>query len=63
MRFVLNFIIFGLLFYLLWIYQPDLFKILVSIAANVVAFIRSFIQRVIEGVDTEQAAQAIRSLL
>lgn len=59
MRFVFNFIVFGLIFYLIWLYQPDLFQVLVSIAARCVAFAQSFIQRVIEGVDTEQAAKAV----
>jgi len=29
-RFIINFILFGLLFYILWRYAPDLFETLVS---------------------------------
>ncbi len=38
MRFIINFFVFGILFYLIWSFFPDAFKILVSWADQVVAF-------------------------
>ncbi len=40
MRFILNFIFFGILFYLLWVYFPDQFEILKSWAASAVDLIK-----------------------
>lgn len=46
MRFILNFIFFGILFYLIWMFFPEAFKTLVSWADNVVAFFRDLIMGV-----------------
>jgi len=43
MRFIINFLFFGILFYLIWIYFPDAFKTLVSWADQVVVFFRDLI--------------------
>ena len=60
MKFVGNFIVFGLIFYLLWTYQPEVFLFLVGMADRLVAFAESFFYQVIRGVDPEdQGAQAI----
>lgn len=40
MRFILNFIFFGVLFYLIWLFFPDAFKTLVSWADQIVAFFK-----------------------
>lgn len=44
MRFIWNFIFFGILFYLIWMFFPDAFLTLVSWADHVVAFFRDLIQ-------------------
>lgn len=41
MRFIVNFIFFGILFYLLWLYFPEAFQTLVSWANHVVTFIKN----------------------
>lgn len=43
MRFILNFIFFGILFYLIWMFFPDAFLKLVSWADSIVAFFRDLI--------------------
>lgn len=48
MRFILNFIFFGILFYLIWMYFPDAFSTLLSWANHVVAFFREIITQVWE---------------
>jgi hypothetical protein len=40
MKFIWNFIFFGILFYLIWMFFPDAFLTLVSWANHVVAFFR-----------------------
>jgi hypothetical protein len=42
MRFILNFIFFGILFYLIYQYFPEAFQTLVSWAGAVVNFIKDF---------------------
>lgn len=44
MRFILNFIFFGLLFYLLWLYFPDAFQKLFSWAQTVVDYVVKLVQ-------------------
>jgi predicted PurR-regulated permease PerM len=48
MRFILNFIFFGILFYLIWLYFPDAFQTLVSWANHTVAFFRDLMNSAIE---------------
>jgi len=43
MRFIFNFIFFGILFYLIWMFFPDAFLKLVSWADQIVAFLRDLI--------------------
>lgn len=43
MRFIINFLFFGILFYLIWMYFPDAFKTLVSWAEQIVVFFRDLI--------------------
>jgi hypothetical protein len=45
MRFIFNFIFFGLLFYALYLFFPDAFAKLASWAGDVVAFIKSGIDQ------------------
>lgn len=40
MRFIFNFVFFGILFYLIWMFFPDAFLTLVSWADHVVAFVK-----------------------
>lgn len=40
MRFIFNFIFFGILFYLIWLFFPEAFSTLVSWANHVVAFFK-----------------------
>jgi hypothetical protein len=43
MRFIFNFIFFGILFYVIWLIFPDAFKVLVSWADHVVLFLKNLI--------------------
>lgn len=43
MRFIFNFIFFGILFYLIWLVFPDAFKTLVSWADQIVAYFKELI--------------------
>ena len=43
MRFIFNFIFFGILFYLIWLVFPDAFRTLVSWADHVVAYFKELI--------------------
>ncbi|MBA2726723.1 MAG: hypothetical protein H0U49_00925 [Parachlamydiaceae bacterium] len=48
MRFILNFIFFGILFYLLWDNFPEQFEILKSWAASAVDLIKSLYNQLME---------------
>lgn len=50
MRFILNFIFFGILFYLIYLYFPDAFHTLVSWVAKVFDFIKETGMWVVEKV-------------
>lgn len=43
MRFIFNFLFFGILFYLIWMFFPDAFLKLVSWADSIVAFFKDLI--------------------
>ncbi|MBA3815405.1 MAG: hypothetical protein H0X29_02590 [Parachlamydiaceae bacterium] len=43
MRFIFNFLFFGILFYLIWMFFPDAFLKLVSWADSIVVFFRDLI--------------------
>ena len=43
MRFIFNFIFFGILFYVIWLMFPDAFKTLVSWADQIVLFIKALV--------------------
>lgn len=45
-RFLFNFILFGLLFYALWVFFPDAFNKLTSWAAGLFTYISDFVERV-----------------
>jgi hypothetical protein len=44
MKFILNFIFFGILFYLIWLVFPEAFRTLVSWADHLVAYTKELIQ-------------------
>lgn len=54
MRFIFNFIFFGILFYIIWLYFPDAFKTLVDWASNTVAFLKNLVQTAMEKVHETQ---------
>lgn len=43
MRFIFNFVFFGLLFYLIWLFFPDAFHTLVGWVANIYEFLKNLI--------------------
>ena len=55
MKFVVNFIVFGLIFYALYTYAPDLFQSLVHAADKTLAFLQSFFQTVIENMSLDKS--------
>ena len=56
LRFVLNFILFGLLFYAIWYFFPDVFNKMVSGAKEVFDYIKNLFQNISE--KTQQPAPA-----
>jgi len=48
MKFIFNFMFFGLLFYVIWLYFPDAFHTLQSVAETVVAFIKEALNTISE---------------
>lgn len=54
MRFIFNFIFFGLLFFIIWQYFPDAFSTLVSWAASVFNFLKDTIQTIIHKLTPEK---------
>jgi hypothetical protein len=52
MKFIFNFVFFGILFYLIWLYFPDAFTTLVSWAGKTFDFLKNLIQNLIEKINT-----------
>jgi len=48
MRFILNFIFFGILFFLIWHYFPEFFQTLVSWAESAFNFVRELVTWVMQ---------------
>lgn len=48
MRFIFNFIFFGILFFIIWQYFPETFHTLVTWASSVFAFLKDLVQSIIE---------------
>jgi hypothetical protein len=48
MRFIINFFIFGFIFYLIYIFFPDAFQTLTSWAGHVYDFFRGIVQMIVE---------------
>jgi len=44
MKFIFNFIFFGVLFYIIWLYFPDAFKTMVSWVSQVFDFVKNLVQ-------------------
>ncbi|CCB87545.1 MULTISPECIES: hypothetical protein [Parachlamydia] len=58
MRFIFNFIFFGILFYLIWLYFPDAFKTLVEWASNTFDFFKHLVQTAVEKVNETKVPPA-----
>lgn len=58
MRFILNFFVFGFLFYLISIFFPDAFNTLVSWAASVYEFFHQIVMRIVEQFSEKKVADA-----
>jgi len=52
MRFILNFIFFGILFYLIWLYFPEAFHTLQSWADAIVHWVKDMFQLLMEKIGT-----------
>jgi hypothetical protein len=63
MRFIFNFIFFGILFYILWLYFPETFVALTTWAAKVVDFIRNLFTGVGDRFRTPEAPAPEKGLL
>lgn len=55
MRFVFNFIFFGLLFYVIYLFFPEAFRVLVSWADTAVAFLKDLGGQLYEKLETWKA--------
>lgn len=56
MRFILYFILYGILFYAIWFFFPDAFNKLVTYAGDVFQFLRGIIAQIIEKITNGSAA-------
>lgn len=59
MRFIFNFIFFGLLFFIIWQYFPDAFSTLVSWATTVFNFLRDIVTTIIHKFTAEKASHEV----
>lgn len=50
LKFIFNFIFFGILFYVIWQFFPDAFNTLVSWAGHVVDFIVAVVQSIVNAI-------------
>lgn len=57
MRFILNFFLFGILFYLIYIFFPEAFNTLVSWAGAVYGFFHDIIMGIVEKVQEKKGAE------
>lgn len=62
MRFILNFIFFGLLFYLIYLFFPDAFNTLVSWANNTYDFLRDIVLKISEKFKGESPSDIHKAL-
>lgn len=51
-RFLLNFILFGALFYLIWFFFPDTFNVLVQWIKNIIDFVYTGIMNIYQRITT-----------
>lgn len=51
MRFIFNFIFFGILFYLIFLFFPEVFKTLVSWAEHTYTFLKSIVDQLVGKVE------------
>lgn len=58
MRFIINFFLFGFIFFLIWHFFPEAFSTLVSWAQTVFDFFRDLFSNVREKVDTKHGEPA-----
>lgn len=52
MRFIIGFIFFGLLFYSIWFYFPEVFQTLVSWVAKIFDLIHQLVQAIVEKISS-----------
>lgn len=57
MRFILNFFLFGILFYLISMFFPEAFNTLVSWAAHVYGFFHDLVMQVVDKVGEKKVAE------
>lgn len=57
MRFILNFFIFGFLFYLLWMFFPEVFNTLVSWANGAFEFLKEIFNRIRDSIGSKEKEQ------
>lgn len=55
MRFIANFILFGILFYLIWRFFPEAFETLVAWAGKVFDFVRDLFTSTVEKINEKGA--------
>lgn len=56
LKFIANFIVFGVLFYLIYVYFPDQFHILTTWAESIVNFVKDLFHAVMDKVGTHPTA-------
>ncbi len=57
MRFIINFFLFGFLFYLISVFFPDAFSTLVSWAAHVYTFFHDLVMGIVERIQDKKTAE------
>lgn len=59
MRFIFNFIFFGLLFYLIWLYFPEPFHTMQGWAASIVDFVKDLAQQLFAKMQSGSTAHPV----
>ena len=61
MRFIFNFIFFGILFYIIYLFFPDAFQTLVSWVSQIYTFLRDLIMQLVKKVEHVKNSDSVQT--
>ena len=61
MRFIFNFIFFGILFYIIYLFFPDAFQTLVSWVSQIYTFLRDLIMQLVNKVEHVKNSDSVQT--